>query len=89
MGINRGSNLRPFPVTREGEGVIDGEEGSDKVGPTWQRGRERKRNTGSGSELGGLRAGFCSWAEWFPPGPFSIFFYFLSSFLFCFSLFLS
>jgi hypothetical protein len=51
MGIKRGSNLRPFPVTREGEGVIDGEEGSDKVAPPVSEGRERKRE--------GYRFGFC------------------------------
>jgi hypothetical protein len=75
MGIKRGSKLRPFPVTREGGGVIDGEEGSDKVAPPVSE----EESNGSGRGLPGLRAVSEAGPNGFPRGPFL--------FLFLFSLF--
>jgi hypothetical protein len=55
------------------------------VGPTCQRGeREAGYRFGGGALLG--RGLFWSWAEWFSPGPFYIFIFFLL-FFFCFSYF--
>jgi hypothetical protein len=74
MGIKRGSKLRSFPVTREGGGVIDGEEGSDKVAPPVSE----EESNGSGRGLPGLRAVSEAGPNGFPRGPF------LFLFLLCF-----
>jgi hypothetical protein len=56
------------------------------VPPVGEGRGEQGYRFGGGALLG--RGLFWSWAEWFPPGPFSIFIFFLL-FFFCFSLFLS
>jgi hypothetical protein len=75
-------------VSREKRGKGGGDDADMRVPPVSEV--ERGEGYRFGFELGGLRAGFCSWAEWFPPGPFSIFLLsFFFSFLFFFIPFIS